>query len=296
MGASPCTWSRRGHRGSAWCSARRPEAVAGASNKIEAIPAPLDKLPLAGALVTIDAIGCQHAIAAAIVDKSGDYLLAVKANQPTLLDDLKLFFDDVYERDRLDRFETADGDHGRIEVRRHWVCNDIAWLATVHPWRKIASIAMVEATREMDGKATTARRFYIASAPLNARRFAAAVRAHWTIENQLHWVMDVVYWRCFRRHLPIVEAGDEEGSVMPAQEAAVPRIAPRQFSDRAGPRPACVQRDGRLPACGGTAVAARHAKGGSETGPQRRDGQIPKRSTGCRTSPRGGNRMPGFDR
>jgi predicted transposase YbfD/YdcC len=185
------------HLVSAWASRQRlvlgQEAVAGASNEIAAIPALLQKLALAGALVTIDAIGCQQAIAAAIVDKGGDYLLAVKANQPALLDDLKVFFDDAYERDRLDICETTDGDHGRIEVRRHWVCTDIAWLARMHPWKNLACIAMVEARREIDGKAATSRRYYIASAPLDARRLAAAVRAHWTIENRLHWVMDVVF-------------------------------------------------------------------------------------------------------
>jgi predicted transposase YbfD/YdcC len=185
------------HLVSAWASRQRlvlgQEAVAGASNEIEAIPALLEKLALEGALVTIDAIGCQRAIAETIVDKGADYLLAVKANQPALLDDLRLFFADAYERDRLEVFETTDGDHGRIEVRRHWVCNDTAWLATIHPWKKLTSIAMGEASRESEGKTTTTRRFYIASTPLDARRFAAAVRAHWTIENQLHWVMDVVF-------------------------------------------------------------------------------------------------------
>lgn len=185
------------HLVSAWATHQRlvlgQEAVAGASNEIVAIPALLDKLVLDGALVTIDAIGCQRTIAETIVDKSGDYLLAVKANQPALLDDLKLFFDDPHERAALEAFETTDGDHGRIEVRRHWVCNDVAWLAAGHPWKKLASIALVEASREIDGKTSMARRFYIASAPLDARRFAAVVRAHWTIENRLHWVMDVVF-------------------------------------------------------------------------------------------------------
>lgn len=181
------------HLVSAWASRRRlvlgQEAVADASNEIEAIPALLEKLALDGALVSIDAIGCQRDIAEAIVERGGDYLLAVKANQPSLLDDLKLFFDDPYERDQLESFETTDGDHGRIELRRHWVCNEVGWLAQSHPWKGLAGLAMVEATREIDGKATTTRRFYIASAALDAKRFAAALRAHWTIENQLHWVM-----------------------------------------------------------------------------------------------------------
>jgi predicted transposase YbfD/YdcC len=185
------------HLVSAWAARQRlvlgQEAVGDASNEIEAIPALLEKLALAGALVTIDAMGCQRDIAEKIIDRGGDYLLAVKANQPGLLNDLKLFFNDPCERDRLDTHETVDGDHGRIEVRRHRVCNDVAWLTDMHPWKRLACIAMVEATREIDGRATTSRRFYIASAPLDAKRFAAAVRAHWTIENQLHWVMDVVF-------------------------------------------------------------------------------------------------------
>lgn len=185
------------HLVSAWASRQRlvlgQEAVGEASNEIEAIPILLEKLALAGALVSIDAIGCQHEIAEKIVARGGDYLLAVKANQPGLLDDLKLFFNDPYERDRIESHQTTDADHGRIEVRRHWVCNEVDWLARMHPWKGLACLAMVEATREIDGKATTARRFYIASTALDARRFAAAVRAHWTIENQLHWVMDVVF-------------------------------------------------------------------------------------------------------
>jgi len=185
------------HLVSAWASRQRlvlgQEAVAAASNEIVAIPALLEKLALQGALVTIDAIGCQHDIAEAIRAAGGDYLLAVKSNQPALLDDLELFFEDAYERDRLERFETTDGDHGRIEVRRHWVCNDVQWLRERHRWKDLNSIAMVEASREIDGKTTVSRRFYISSTRFDAKGFAAAVRSHWTIENQLHWTLDVVF-------------------------------------------------------------------------------------------------------
>jgi predicted transposase YbfD/YdcC len=185
------------HLVSAWASRQRlvlgQEAVAEASNEIVAIPALLEKLALQGALVTIDAIGCQHAIAEAIREAGGDYLLAVKSNQPALLDDLKLFFEDAYERDRLECFETTDGDHGRIEVRRHRVCNDVQWLRERHRWKDLNSIAMVEASREIDGKTTLSRRFYISSTQLDTKGVAAAVRSHWTIENQLHWTLDVVF-------------------------------------------------------------------------------------------------------
>lgn len=185
------------HLVSAWASRQRlvlgQEAVAEASNEIVAIPALLEKLALRGALVTIDAIGCQHHIAETIREAGGDYLLAVKSNQPALLDDLKLFFEDTYERHQLQSLQTTDGDHGRIEVRRHWVCNDVQWLHERHQWNGLKSIAMVEASRETDAKTTASRRFYISSTQLDAKGFAAAVRSHWTIENQLHWTLDVVF-------------------------------------------------------------------------------------------------------
>ena len=185
------------HLVSAWASSQRlvlgQQAVAAASNEIVAIPLLLEKLALRGALVTIDAIGCQKEIAGQIVDAGGDYLLALKENQPRLLEDVRLFFADEHEWPKLDHHQTTDGDHGRIEVRRHWVSNDVAWLNESHRWPGLAAIAMVEASREIGGKTSRSRRFYISSAPLNAKRFAAAVRAHWGIENRLHWVMDVVF-------------------------------------------------------------------------------------------------------
>jgi|TARA_B100001964_G_scaffold56779_1_gene64200 predicted transposase YbfD/YdcC len=185
------------HLVSAWASKQRlvlgQQAVAAGSNEIVAIPALLEKLAIQGALVTIDAIGCQRDIAEKITDAGGDYLLALKTNQPALHDDVRFFFDDDHERGQLACHQTVDGDHGRIETRRHWVASDVAWLQDAHGWPALAAVAMVEAEREIDGKTTTSRRYYIASAPLDAKHFAAAVRAHWTIENRLHWVMDVVF-------------------------------------------------------------------------------------------------------
>ena len=185
------------HLVSAWASSQRlvlaQQAVAQASNEITAIPLLLEKLALSGALVSIDAIGCQREIAEQITAGGGDYLLACKENQPNLLDDIRFFFADEHERSRLEYHETTDADHGRIEVRRHWLCGDVAWLNESHQWPGLRAIAMVEASREVDGKSTRSRRFYISSAPLDAKRLAAAVRAHWTIENRLHWVMDVVF-------------------------------------------------------------------------------------------------------
>ena len=185
------------HLVSAWAARQRlvlgQQATAEKSNEITAIPQLLEKLALQGALVTIDAMGCQRDIAAKISAAGGDYLLALKGNQPALLDDVRFFFDDDHERDLLECFETVDGDHGRIETRRHRITHDVGWLQSEHDWPALAAIAMVEATREIDGEVSRSRRFYITSADLDAKRFAAAVRAHWGVENRLHWVMDVVF-------------------------------------------------------------------------------------------------------
>jgi predicted transposase YbfD/YdcC len=190
------------HLVSAWASRQRlvlgQEAVSGKSNEITAIPLLLERLELAGALVTIDAIGCQTKIAEAIRAKEADYLLAVKANWPSLHAEVERYFQDTPST-ALDTFTTTDGDHGRIEVRRHAVSHDVAWLAGDRRFPReprfpaLVAIAMVEATVERDGVTTTARRYYLSSALLDARIFAHAVRAHWGIENRLHWVMDVVF-------------------------------------------------------------------------------------------------------
>ena len=185
------------HLVSAWASRQRlvlgQQAVAGKSNEIVAIPLLLDRLALAGALVTIDAIGTQNKIAGIILARGGDYLLALKANRPAMHDDVRDFFADP-ACDVTDRHETTDADHGRIEVRRHAICHDVGWLfsdrryAGEPAFPGLAAIAMVEAETERDGKTSCERRYYLASAPLDAKTFARAVRAHWHIENRLHWV------------------------------------------------------------------------------------------------------------
>ena len=202
--------SRRARRGdgpalhlvSAWASRQRlvlgQEAVGGKGNEITAIPLLLARLELTGALVTIDAIGCQREIAQAIRGKGADYLLALKDNWPALAEDVRLYFDREPAR-ASDCHQTTDGDHGRIEVRRHVVSHDVGWLAGSRRFPGeprfpgLAMIGMVEAEVERGGKTSLARRYYLCSAPLSAKAFAHAVRAHWGIENRLHWVMDVVF-------------------------------------------------------------------------------------------------------
>ena len=190
------------HLVSAWASRQRlvlgQEAVDKKSNEIVAIPRLLERLELEGALVTIDAMGCQREIAEAIRAKGADYLLALKENWPTLAQDVRLFF----ERERVAKNEvcvTVDGDHGRIETRRCRVSHDVAWLSTNRRFPgeprfpALATIGMIEAEVEREGKTTISRRYYLSSAHLNAEQFAAAARAHWGVENRLHWVLDVVF-------------------------------------------------------------------------------------------------------
>ena len=190
------------HLVSAWASRQRlvlgQQACEAKSNEITAIPLLLDRLALAGALVTIDAIGCQTKIAQKILDKGADYLLSIKENWPNLHGEIERFFDETQEGP-LDRFETTDGEHGRIEIRRHAVSQDVAWLITDRRFPGeprfpgLKAIAMVEAEVERNGRTSRERRYYLCSSPLDARLFARAVRCHWHIENRLHWVLDVVF-------------------------------------------------------------------------------------------------------
>jgi predicted transposase YbfD/YdcC len=184
------------HMVSAWASGQRlvlgQEATEEKSNEITAIPRLLQRLELKGALVTIDAMGCQTKIAATILERGADYLLAVKDNQPTLHDDIKRYFDDAPAAE-LQTIQTTDGDHGRIEVRRHVVSHKVDWLAGDSRFPGIKSIAMVENTVERNGETSCERRYYICSLALLATLVADALRSHWHIENRLHWVLDVIF-------------------------------------------------------------------------------------------------------
>jgi len=194
------------HMISAWASGQRlvlgQRPVPDKANEITAIPELLALLTLKGAIVTVDAIGCQKKIAAAIRGAGADYLLALKRNQETLHDDVVTFLEEQRARGFADcapgrwaALETTDADHGRIEVRRHWIVEDIDWLKERHPdWLDLTSIAMLEAETETPGGATTRQtRYYIASLPANVTDFATAARQHWGVESGLHWVLDVVF-------------------------------------------------------------------------------------------------------
>lgn len=167
------------------------------SNEITAIPELLRLLELEGAIVTIDAMGCQRDICEQITDRCADYVIGLKGNQGTLHEDVALFFDEHCDRgiggDFITKSQTVDADHGRVETRRCTVCSDIDWLTARHKWPGLQSVIMVESTREMKDKTKTVRRYYISSLVAEPDRIARYIRNHWQIENSLHWVLDVAF-------------------------------------------------------------------------------------------------------
>lgn len=185
------------HMVSAWASQQKlvlgQQACEEKSNEITAIPALLEKLALQGALVTIDAMGCQKSIARKIINCGGDYLLGLKGNQPTLYESVRTLFDNPPQNMEVDYLEIDEAGHGRKEKRRHFIFCDIDNLEDQEKWPGLSSIGCVESEVERNGKIECARRYYISSFKFDASRFASAVRAHWGIENRLHWVLDVIF-------------------------------------------------------------------------------------------------------
>lgn len=188
------------HLVSAWASTQRlvlcQEAVEAKDNECAAILAILDRLDLTGALVTIDAIATNPEVAARITQAGGDYLLALKRNQPSLHEEVARYFADP--RTDLPSLEGTDKDHGRIETRRTWVSHDVGWLTSdrryPHEPRFPALKSLVKTTTrsEWRGKVSQETRYFLSSAELTPERAAEAVRAHWGIES-LHWVLDVTF-------------------------------------------------------------------------------------------------------
>ena len=171
--------------------------VAEKSNEIVAIPKLLDMLAIEGAIITIDAMGCQREIAQKIIDKKADYVLALKGNQGSLREDVEVFVAEQkakgFKDTKISRDETVDGDHGRIETRKTTVIHDVAWLQKRHDWPGLRSIVMVESERELGDRTECETRFYITSLVLFANHMGPIIRSHWAIENSLHWVMDMVF-------------------------------------------------------------------------------------------------------
>lgn len=167
------------------------------SNEITAIPKLLELIEVSGALVTIDAMGCQTEIAAKIVAAEADYCLAAKGNQPTLHNGLINFFDDHLEDDfarhPVRRFETQEKGHGREDLRTYFICPLPESLPDAERWKDLKAIGIAINNTMRDGVMMVAVRYYILSKFVSGRRFAEAVRGHWGIENNLHWQLDVSF-------------------------------------------------------------------------------------------------------
>lgn len=171
------------------------EAISEKSNEITAIPPLLRTLAIRGAIVTIDAAGTHAPIAQVIQDQGADYVLAVKDNQPTLAESIREFFATGqaagWARVPYDYYETVEKDHGRIEVRRYFAFGQLECLAEPQQWPGLRMFGVVQSERTLKGKTSLEERFYIGSIPVEASRFAHAVRSHWEVENRLHWCLDV---------------------------------------------------------------------------------------------------------
>jgi len=167
------------------------------SNEITIIPQLLRSLELAGCIVTLDAMGCQKNIAKEIHEADADYVLALKGNHEVVHEEVKTFLEDAHAQNfkkvEHDFLETVEKDHGRIETRRYWITEKIDWFADRPKWEALQAVGMVESVRQIDDQTTTERRFYLTSLKADAREFARAVRGHWSIENNLHWILDVCF-------------------------------------------------------------------------------------------------------
>ncbi len=183
--------------------------VADKSNEITAVPELLRVLELSGCIVTLDAMGCQKKIAKEIIEADADYVLALKGNQETVHEEVKSFLDATlleaadaacrWEPNcprrpaTLASLETVEKDHGRLEIRRYYQSDRLDWFADRSKWEGLKSVGMVESIREVEGKTTVERRYYLCSLPLGVETFARAVRSHWGVENNVHWIMDVCF-------------------------------------------------------------------------------------------------------
>jgi predicted transposase YbfD/YdcC len=168
------------------------------SNEITAIPELLEILDISGCVITIDAIGCQDKIVKKIVSKEGHYCLSVKENQGNLYRDIDEYFrfalNDRIESKNISYHITKSYGHGRIEKRKYYIVNDADLIAHINDrkkWKNLKSVGMVENIREIDGKKSVQRKYYILDIDVTAERFAEITRNHWQIENGLHWILDV---------------------------------------------------------------------------------------------------------
>jgi predicted transposase YbfD/YdcC len=170
-------------------------AVDGKSNEITAIPKLLEVLDVEGALVTIDAMGCQKEIAGKIVDQGGDYVLTVKENQPNLYAEVEQLDETALENEHAGCSQCCEegNSHGRHELRACYVLTDLEKLTERAKWPGLQSVIVVLRDRTTAGKNTVEKHYYISSRKMSAEQFLKVIRGHWGIENSLHWVLDVVF-------------------------------------------------------------------------------------------------------
>ena len=166
------------------------------SNEITAIPELLKMLYIKGCIITIDAMGCQKAIASCIVEKEADYVLALKGNQKNLHKEVQAIFESIEAGSEIkfDYFNTVDKNHGRVEIRQCWTVNieDIS-LKEGQKWTSLRTIALVIDERIIGEKKQKSKRFFISSLPSDAQKILDAVRSHWSVETSLHWVLDMAF-------------------------------------------------------------------------------------------------------
>jgi predicted transposase YbfD/YdcC len=164
------------------------------SNETAALPSLLALLDLKGAVVTIDAAGCQKNIAAQIVKQKANYVLSLRDNHPTFHQEVLAYFESEKDSPQVFVHQSTEGDHGRIEVRTVLTTSDVSWFAERHQWAGLKSLVLVQCERQGKGGRKSEARTYISS--LEGRdpaALAAWVRGHWSVENQLHWALDVVF-------------------------------------------------------------------------------------------------------
>lgn len=190
------------HMVSAWASQNRlvlgQVKVDDKSNEITAIPELLKVLDVYGCIVTIDAMGAQIAIAQQIIEQNGDYILSLKGNQGNIHEDVMQLFESArnsdFENIPHEFYQTVNGGHSRIEIRRHWLLGRVEHLIDSERWTGLKRVGLVESERRIIGKPPTIeQRYYLLSLDGDVERFAQAVRSHWSIENQVHWVLDVAF-------------------------------------------------------------------------------------------------------
>ena len=167
------------------------------SNEITAIPKMLDTLDVKGAVVTIDAMGCQVDIAEKIIDREANYLLALKKNQLNLYESVEEYFKwartEPIEKKQLKEYSYEEHEHGRHVYRTVEVCNDVSWIETVREWKRLSSIVCVTRKGEREGRQIEETAYYISSREWEADEVAKHIQGHWTIENNLHWSLDAAF-------------------------------------------------------------------------------------------------------